>query len=150
MPPPPGINTGIKEIVVNVNNRIPFQIFSDNLSTNTYTALVMPDVFTDEDGMIVAYAWSFPEGVNLDGGISDRNDDFTQTTSNSANPMPGWDTPGLKTVELLLVISLYRRQQQLVLRTSTSEWKMAKWTPPTPSMGEIPLIQTAQLAILLT
>ena len=97
-----GINTGIKEIVVNVNNRIPFQIFSDNLSTNTYTALVMPDVFTDEDGMIVAYAWSFPEGVNLDGGISDRNDDFTQTTSNSANPMPGWDTPGLKTVELMV------------------------------------------------
>jgi PKD repeat protein len=95
-----GVNTGIKEIIVNVNNRIPIQIFSDNLSTYTYTALVMPDVFTDDDGSIIAYAWSFPSGVNLDGGVSDRTDDFTQTTSNSANPMPAWDSPGLKTVQL--------------------------------------------------
>ena len=95
-----GVNTGIKEIIVNVNNRIPIQIFSDNLSTYTYTALVMPDVFTDDDGSIIAYAWSFPSGVNLDGGVSDRTYDFTQTTSNSANPMPAWDSPGLKTVQL--------------------------------------------------
>jgi len=97
-----GINTGIKEITVNVNNRIPFQIFSDNLSTYTYTAIVMPDVFADDDGTIVAYEWSFPEGVNLEGGVSDRTDDFTSTTSNSANPMPAWDAPGLKSVGLLV------------------------------------------------
>ena len=98
-----GVNTGIKEITVIVNNRIPFQIFSDNLSTFTYTAIVMPDVFADDDGTIVAYTWNFPEGVNLDGGLTDRTDGFTETLSNNANPMPAWDSPGLKTVELTVI-----------------------------------------------
>ena len=98
-----GVNTGIKEITVIVNNRIPFQIFSDNLSTFTYTSIVMPDVFADDDGTIVAYTWNFPEGVNLDGGLTDRTDDFTETLSNNANPMPAWDAPGQKTVELTVI-----------------------------------------------
>ena len=38
-----GNNIGVKNILVYVNNRIPYQIFSDNLSTDTYTSIVMPD-----------------------------------------------------------------------------------------------------------
>ena len=71
-----GINSGQKSILVYVNNRVPYQIFSDNLTTYTYTSVLMPDVFTDDDGTIVQYEWNFPEGVNLGGGITDKNDDF--------------------------------------------------------------------------
>tara|TARA_B110000444_G_scaffold259360_2_gene302916 strand:- start:66590 stop:70792 length:4203 start_codon:yes stop_codon:yes gene_type:complete len=98
-----GNNIGVKNIVVNVNNRIPYQIFSDNLSTFTYTSIVMPDVFKDSDGSLVSYAWFFPEGVNLDGGVTDRDDEFTLTSSNDPNPLPSWDTPGLKTAELTVM-----------------------------------------------
>ena len=48
-----GNNIGIKTITVIVNNRIPYQIFSDNLSTSTYNSIVMHDVFKDSDGSIV-------------------------------------------------------------------------------------------------
>ena len=95
-----GINIGVKSILVHVNNRIPYQIFSENLSTYTYTAIVMPDVFKDSDGSIVSYSWVFPDGVNLDGGVTMRDDEFTLTTSNNPNPMPSWDTPGIKSAEL--------------------------------------------------
>lgn len=98
-----GINLGVKNILVHVNNRVPYQIFSDILSTDTYTSIVMPDVFKDSDGSIVSYSWFFPEGVNLDGGVTDREDEFTLTTSNSPNPTPSWDTPGLKSAELTVV-----------------------------------------------
>ena len=98
-----GINIGIKSITVVVNNRIPYQIFTDNLSTSTYNSIVMPDVFKDSDGSIVSYSWFFPEGVNLGGGVTDRTDEFTQTSSSDANPMPSWDSPGLKTAELTVV-----------------------------------------------
>lgn len=98
-----GINIGVKSILVNVNNRVPFQIFSENLSTFTYTAIVMPDVFKDSDGSLVSYAWFFPEGVNLDGGVTDRDDEFTLTTSNVPNPVPSWDTPGVKSAELTVM-----------------------------------------------
>ena len=98
-----GINIGVKNILVHVNNRVPFQIFSENLSTSTYTAIVMPDVFKDSDGSIVSYAWFFPQGVNLDGGVTDRSDEFTLTTSNVPNPVPSWDTPGVKTAELTVM-----------------------------------------------
>ena len=92
-----GINSGQKSILVYVNNRVPYQIYSDNLTTYTYTSVLMPDVFTDDDGSIVQYEWSFPEGVNLGGGITDKDDDFVETSSSLAYPTPSWDTPGLKT-----------------------------------------------------
>tara|TARA_Y100000766_G_scaffold285255_1_gene307382 strand:+ start:24118 stop:28320 length:4203 start_codon:yes stop_codon:yes gene_type:complete len=98
-----GNNVGVKNILVYVNNRIPYQIFSDTLSTDTYTSIVMPDVFKDSDGSLVSHAWFFPEGVNLDGGVTDRDDEFTLTSSNDPNPMPSWDTPGLKTAELTVM-----------------------------------------------
>ena len=41
-----GFNTGVVSITVFVNNRVPYQIFSDNLTTYTYTSVLMPDVFT--------------------------------------------------------------------------------------------------------
>ena len=95
-----GINSGQKSILVYVNNRVPYQIFSDNLTTYTYNSILMPDVFTDDDGSIVQYEWSFPEGVNLGGGITDKNDDFVETSSTLAYPTPSWDNPGLKTALL--------------------------------------------------
>ena len=98
-----GNNIGVKNILVYVNNRVPYQIFSDNLSTDTYTSIVMPDVFKDSDGSLISYAWFFPDGVNLDGGVSDRDDEFTLTSSNDPNPTPSWDTPGLKTAELTVM-----------------------------------------------
>ena len=51
---------------------------ADNL-TLYHTSITMPDVFTDDDGEITAYEWNFPNGVNLDGGITDQDDDFVQT-----------------------------------------------------------------------
>ena len=98
-----GFNTGVKNITVYVNNRIPYQIFAENLTTNTYTSIIMPDIFVDDDGTIVSYEWNFLDGVNLDGGITDQNDDFVQTSSNSPYPSPSWDTPGTKSVTLKVV-----------------------------------------------
>ena len=95
-----GFNTGTKSITVFVNNRVPYQIFTDNLTTYTYTSVTMPDVFTDDDGSIVSFEWDFAEGVNLDGGITDQNDDFVQTSSTSPYPAPSWNSPGTKTVTL--------------------------------------------------
>ena len=97
-----GINTGQISITVYVNNRVPYQIFSENLTTYTYTSLPMPDVFVDDDGTIVTYEWSFPGGVHLGGGITDQNDDFVQTTSSIPYPSPSWDNPGLKSVTLIV------------------------------------------------
>jgi len=95
-----GINIGTKSINVTVNNRVPVQIWSENMTTYTYTPMVMPDVFKDYDGQIVTYAWSFQEGVNLNGGSLDRTDDFTTTSSAQSNPIVGWDSAGLMTVQL--------------------------------------------------
>ena len=95
-----GFNTGTKNITVFVNNRVPYQIFAENLTTYTYTSITMPDVFTDDDGEIISYEWNFPNGVNLDGGITDQEDDFVQTQSNSPYPAPSWREPGIKIVTL--------------------------------------------------
>ena len=95
-----GFNTGTKNITVYVNNRVPYQIFAENLTTYTYTSVTMPDVFADDDGEIVSYEWNFPEGVNLDGGITDQQDDFVQTQSNAPYPAPSWREPGIKIITL--------------------------------------------------
>ena len=95
-----GINTGTKEVLVTINNRIPVQVFSDNLVTQTYTSLVMPDVFEDTDGELVAYEWLFADGVRLGSGVPARGDDFSTVSGSSANPILAWDTPGNKSVTL--------------------------------------------------
>jgi len=98
-----GINIGVKTILVHVNNRVPFQIFSENLSTYTYTAILLPDMFKDSDGTIVSYSWDFIGGVNLDGGVTDRDDEFMLTSSSNPNPTPSWDSPGIKTATLTVM-----------------------------------------------
>ena len=95
-----GYNVGQKTILVNVNNRVPVQIFSETLTTQTYTTLVMPDVFIDQDGELVAYDWTFTDGARLGTGTPTRSDEFSTVTSAQANPILAWDTPGNKTVSL--------------------------------------------------
>ena len=55
-----GINVGTKTLLVHINNRVPVQIYAETLTTMTYTSLVLPDVFVDDDGEILTHAWSFP------------------------------------------------------------------------------------------
>jgi PKD repeat protein len=93
-----GINVGQKTIEVIVNNRQPYQIFSDILNTYTYTPLLMPDVFTDDDGENLSLTWTFVDGVNLDGVEVDRTDDFSSTSSVAFYPAPAWNTPGTKNI----------------------------------------------------
>ena len=95
-----GINTGIKTILVTINNRLPVQVFTETLTTMTYTTLVLPDVFVDDDGDIVAYEWTFTDGVRLGSGTPSRSDDFSTVSSNIANPLVAWDVAGNKTVTL--------------------------------------------------
>ena len=95
-----GVNIGFKSILVHVNNRIPVQVFSDVITTETYTPVLMPDIFSDTDGTIVAWSWQFAEAVNLDGGTVDRTDLFVDSNSVESNPMPAWNSPGIKTVNL--------------------------------------------------
>ena len=95
-----GVNSATKVIDVFINNRAPGQIFTNTLSTDTLTPLILPDVFEDTDGEIISWVWEFDEGVNLDGGIVDRTDIFVEMMSNEQNPMVAWSTPGLKIVNL--------------------------------------------------
>ena len=96
-----GINVGTKVIQVNINNRVRLvQIYAETLTTMTYTSLVLPDVFVDDDGEILTYDWSFPDGVRVGTGTPTRNDDFSTVSSSAANPIVAWDVPGNKTVSL--------------------------------------------------
>ena len=93
-----GVNIGQKVIEIVVNNRLPYQIFSDELTTYTYTPLLMPDVFTDDDGSNLSLSWNFVGGVNLDGTDVDRDDEFSTTSSAALYPVPAWNTPGMKNI----------------------------------------------------
>ena len=89
-----GINVGTKVILVHINNRVPVQIYAETMTTMTYTSLVLPDVFVDDDGEILTYDWSFPDGVRVGTGTPTRNDDFSTVSSSAANPIVAWDVPG--------------------------------------------------------
>ncbi|MFL2968274.1 MAG: PKD domain-containing protein [Candidatus Poseidoniaceae archaeon] len=95
-----GINSASLVLEIIVNNRAPGQIFSDVIITETFTATMLPDVFDDVDGELVAWSWQFDEGVNIDGGVVDRTDLFVAMSSNDQNPMVAWSTPGVKYVNL--------------------------------------------------
>tara|TARA_B100000459_G_scaffold46969_1_gene24541 strand:- start:554 stop:4732 length:4179 start_codon:yes stop_codon:yes gene_type:complete len=97
-----GVNVGSKTIQIIVNNRLPYQIFSDILTTYTYTPLPMPDVFTDDDGENFTLDWNFEGGVNLDGIDVDRSDDFSSTNSASIYPAPAWNLPGMKNITVTI------------------------------------------------
>jgi len=89
-----------EQIYVRILNRIPRQIFDEELQTYTLTPLQMPDIFTDDDGIIVEYRWDFDSGVNFSTGGMTPTSDFSQTISVDQNPTVGWNTPGMKTVTL--------------------------------------------------
>ena len=88
------------QIYVRVLNRVPRQIFAEELQTFTLTPLEMPNVFTDDDGIIVEYLWIFDEGVNLSGRGMTLTSDFSTSSSLAQNPSVGWKTPGLKSITL--------------------------------------------------
>lgn len=95
-----GIHDVEHTIFIKILNRVPQQIYDSPLQTYTLTPLTLPSVFTDSDGMIVDYDWSFEEGVNLDGGGMTMTSDYSQTSSDEANPTVGWLTPGMKNISL--------------------------------------------------
>ena len=98
------VSDGIHEvehtIFISVLNRVPQQIHDSQLQTYTLTPLTLPTVFEDSDGMIVNYDWSFEEGVNLEGGGMTMTSDYSEISSDLANPIVGWLTPGLKNISL--------------------------------------------------
>ena len=95
-----GVNTASTTIEIIVNNRAPGQIYSELIFTETFTPTVIPQIFSDVDGELVAWVWEFDEGVNLDGGTVDRTNLFVDTVSSDQNPMVAWSTPGTKLVNL--------------------------------------------------
>ena len=95
-----GIHTSEQIILIHVLNRVPRQIHESQLQTHALTPLPMPNVFIDDDGIIVEYRWIFEGGVNLDGEGMSMSSDFLETTSFVANPVVGWREPGLKNVTL--------------------------------------------------
>ena len=89
-----------KTLLVKVLNREPRQIFSEKLEAFAVTPLSMPEVFVDEDGIIVEYRWTFEDGVNLGDQSVSLASDFSETSSFEENPMVSWKEPGMKNVTL--------------------------------------------------
>ena len=50
-------------------NRAPRQIYFDGLQAHAVTPLRLPEIFLDDDGIIVEHRWAFDEGVNIGGGV---------------------------------------------------------------------------------
>ena len=95
-----GTHSSEKTVLVKVMNRVPIENPTEALQTHALVPLIMPDIFTDEDGIIVEYRWSFEEGVNIGGGTLSVTSDFSETKSFVSNPIVGWSEPGLKNVTL--------------------------------------------------
>ena len=83
-----------------IQNRVPRQVWYEDLQTTTLTPLSLPTVFTDDDGSITDTDWWFDENVNLDGGIVTLSSSFTQNYTDVANPLAAWSTPGWKNVTI--------------------------------------------------
>ena len=98
-----GHQTSQETVMVRVLNREPSQIFSGNLEALAITPLAMPEVFEDEDGIIVEYRWTFEGGVNLEGHGVSLASDFSETSSVEASPIVSWKEPGMKNVSLEVV-----------------------------------------------
>jgi hypothetical protein len=77
-------------IYIRVLNRVPQQIFDENLQTFTLTPLEMPSIFEDQDGFIVEYRWIFEDGVNIDGSGMTITSDYSVNESVEQNPIIGW------------------------------------------------------------
>jgi|TARA_B110000211_G_scaffold70678_1_gene81822 PKD repeat protein len=89
-----------KTIQIRVLNRVPELIFEDMLETDTLTPLIMPNMFTDNDGLIVHYEWTFEGGVNLSGSGVSLTSDFTSEKTLQSNPQVSWLNPGIKNISL--------------------------------------------------
>ena len=98
-----GFQSSQKTVLVKVLNREPNQVFSEELEAFAVTPLIMPEVFLDEDGIIVEYRWTFDEGVNLDGEGVSLASEFSETSSFESNPIVSWREPGQKNVTLEVV-----------------------------------------------
>ena len=85
-------------VTVLILNRVPRQIFFEDMQTSTLTPLYLPTVFSDDDGTILSTDWWFNEDVNLGGGTVTMASPFDQNHSTAANPTPAWSTPGWKNV----------------------------------------------------
>ncbi|MBI88091.1 MAG: hypothetical protein CMB67_03570 [Euryarchaeota archaeon] len=86
-------------IQVRVMNRVPRQIFSDEIQVFAVTPLQMPEVFADDDGTIVEFRWIFDEGISIGEEVS-LTSDFSETSSFESAPMVSWRAPGIKNVTL--------------------------------------------------
>jgi PKD repeat protein len=83
-----------------IMNRVPRQVWFEDMETTTLTPLLMPTVFIDDDGTIMSTNWWFDENVNLDGGIVTLGSPFVSNHSTDANPSPAWATPGWKNITI--------------------------------------------------
>jgi len=92
-----------KTVLVRVMNKAPSQIFSEKLEAFAIIPLSMPDIFEDDDGVIVEHRWTFEGGVNFDGAEVSLASDFSQTNSFESNPTVSWKDPGLKNVTLEVI-----------------------------------------------
>ena len=98
-----GRQSSQKTVLVRVMNREPSQIFSEKLEAFAIIPLPMPDIFEDEDGIIVEHRWTFEGGVNFGGVGVSLASDFTQTSSSDTNPVVSWKEPGMKNVTLEVI-----------------------------------------------
>jgi len=81
-----------------IENRVPRQVWYEDLQTTTLTPLSLPAIFTDDDGTIVDTDWWFDENVNLDGGVVTLSSPFTENYTGVTNPLVAWATPGWKNI----------------------------------------------------
>ncbi|MDP6324115.1 MAG: PKD domain-containing protein [Candidatus Thalassarchaeaceae archaeon] len=95
-----GTHTANMSVTILIMNRVPRQVWFDDLQTSTLTPLNLPTMFTDDDGTIVATEWWFDENVNFDGGIVTMSSPFLNNHSTDANPLPAWKTPGWKNIQI--------------------------------------------------
>ena len=93
-----GTHIANMSVTILVMNRVPRQIWFDDMETTTLTPLNMPTVFTDDDGVIMTTDWWFDENVNFDGGIVTMSSPFMNNHTTDANPSPAWATPGWKNI----------------------------------------------------
>ena len=91
-----GTYTEELSLQVKVLNRAPRQIYFDGLQAYAVTPMRLPEIFLDDDGIIVEHRWTFDEGVNIGGGVISISSDFSETDSLIHRPVVAWREPGLK------------------------------------------------------
>ncbi|HJM13372.1 MAG TPA: PKD domain-containing protein [Candidatus Thalassarchaeaceae archaeon] len=95
-----GTQSSEETVLVRVMNRAPRLVLTESLQTYALTPLSIPDVFTDDDGILVEHRWTFDEGVNLGGGSLSLASEFRDSESFLQNPIIAWREPGLKNITL--------------------------------------------------